>query len=264
VVSNSAPCGECRECRRQRENLCVDLAYLNGAFADHLLVPDRFAEVAVHPLPAGLPAGEAALAEPFACAVHCLEVLEPVLVRSFGNGDDPPRAVVFGAGPLGLLLVGLLARHGVVVTSADPHAGRLELAQAFGATRTTQITDRDAPITPSVPRLGFDLTIDATGSPAAWQSCLRHLDPGGVAVFFGGTAADVELVVDAQALHYSELSLLGVYHHRPTNVARALELLAARALPHELLITDELPLERLDEALQRMAERRALKVALRP
>ena len=261
VVANSAPCGRCRACRRQRQNLCSRLAYLNGAFADHVLVPARFAEASTHPVDPGLEPAEAALAEPLACAIHCLEVLEPTLARWPGTGAEAPRAVVLGAGPLGLLLTGLLARRGVVATCADPHPGRLEIAKAFGAAEVIAVTDRDAPLDAAV---RFDLAVDATGSPAAWQACLGRLDVGGVGVFFGGTASGFSLGVDAQALHYDELSLLGVYHHRPSNVTGALELLTAGALPHRLLISAELPLDRLEEALARMSDRSALKVALVP
>ena len=44
VVGNSAPCTECEPCRRGRENLCEDLHYLNGAFAEFILVPARFVD----------------------------------------------------------------------------------------------------------------------------------------------------------------------------------------------------------------------------
>ncbi|MFL6291384.1 MAG: zinc-binding dehydrogenase, partial [Thermoanaerobaculia bacterium] len=74
VVANSAPCGACEWCLRDRENLCAHLQYLNGAFAEYLLVPRRFAEVSTYALPAGLPAEVGALAEPLACVLHGLEV----------------------------------------------------------------------------------------------------------------------------------------------------------------------------------------------
>ncbi len=53
VVANSAPCLECEPCRRGRENLCEDLHYLNGAFAEYMLVPRRFVERNVAPHPGG-------------------------------------------------------------------------------------------------------------------------------------------------------------------------------------------------------------------
>lgn len=42
VVANSAPCGECHYCRRDQENLCDDLQFLNGAYAEYIAVPARF------------------------------------------------------------------------------------------------------------------------------------------------------------------------------------------------------------------------------
>ncbi|NIR61645.1 MAG: alcohol dehydrogenase catalytic domain-containing protein, partial [Gammaproteobacteria bacterium] len=61
VVTNSASCGECEACSMQRENLCQRLEYLNGAFAEYLLVPERFVARSTHPVPAGLSFMEAAL-----------------------------------------------------------------------------------------------------------------------------------------------------------------------------------------------------------
>ena len=91
---------------------------------------------------------------------------------------------------------------------------------------------------------------------------MASVGAGGQVVFFGGTAAGVEVAIDAQWLHYSEIGLHGVYHHRPASFRRALELLAAETLPFDRLISDILPLEELPQALQRMADRRAIKVAL--
>ena len=85
---NSAPCGVCRQCARGRESLCEDLLYLLGGFAEKLLVPERIARVNLHPLPAGLPLALAPLAEPLACAVHALDVVDGPPGRPRG---DPRR-----------------------------------------------------------------------------------------------------------------------------------------------------------------------------
>ncbi|NIR61172.1 MAG: alcohol dehydrogenase catalytic domain-containing protein, partial [Gammaproteobacteria bacterium] len=66
VVANSAACGECDYCGAGRENLCPDLQYLNGAFAEYLRVPARFVRTSTHLLPRDLPFERAALTEPLA------------------------------------------------------------------------------------------------------------------------------------------------------------------------------------------------------
>ena len=70
VVVNSAPCGSCDYCRAERENLCTDLHYLNGTFAEYLRVPARFVGVSCYPVPPGLGFDTAVLTEPLACVVH--------------------------------------------------------------------------------------------------------------------------------------------------------------------------------------------------
>jgi L-iditol 2-dehydrogenase len=111
VVANSAPCGACEQCLRGRENLCESLRYLNGAFAEYVLVPRHFAEVSTYAIPDELPFEVSALAEPLACVLHGLEVC-PL------NGAAD--TVVYGGGPIGLLFVNLLADAGHHVVLAAP------------------------------------------------------------------------------------------------------------------------------------------------
>ena len=124
VVANSAPCGACRACGEGRPNLCADMTYLTGAFAERLLVPARIAARNVHPLPEGMAPAVAAIAEPLACAIHS--------ARRAGDVDG--RVVlVLGGGFQGRALTGLLARRGALVHVADPHAGRRDAAVRAGA-----------------------------------------------------------------------------------------------------------------------------------
>ncbi len=155
VVGNSAACGMCQPCRHQRENLCRGLVYLNGAFADYMLVPAVFAERSVHLRPPGLDPAIAAMAEPLACAVHCLE-------RSLAAWSGPPaeaRALIIGCGPLGLMLTDLFRSVRTRVSVLDPHPRRLAAARTFGATETHrgragEVGIAGAPSTPSASHRG--------------------------------------------------------------------------------------------------------------
>src|SRR5438105_13302524 len=73
VVANSAPCGECFFCRHQQENLCDDLLFLNGAYAESIVVPARLVEKNMLRLKAETSFRDAALVEPLACVVQGLE-----------------------------------------------------------------------------------------------------------------------------------------------------------------------------------------------
>ncbi len=132
VVANSALCGHCQPCRHSRENLCRELVYLNGAFSNYFLIPAAVATRSVHRRPPGLEPAIASLAEPLACAVHCLE---PCLA-AWGGPPTEARALVIGCGALGLMLIDLLHSVRTRVTALDPHPERLELAAAFGAVET--------------------------------------------------------------------------------------------------------------------------------
>ena len=258
VVANSAPCGECRPCRHKHENLCRNLVYLNGAFADYLLIPEAMARRSVHPRPAGLDPAVAALAEPLACAVHCLE-------RCLGAWSGPPteaRTLVIGCGPLGLMLIDLFHDAGAHVRALDPHRRRLDAARLFGAAETSlgRAGDGAGPAAED----SFDFAIDATGTPAGWDRAVKSLAPGGVAALFGGCRPGTDLAIDAERVHYREQTLLGVYHHRPSSFGAALDRLVGAPERYGTLVERELPLDRLTEALDLMIGRRALKVAIRP
>jgi L-iditol 2-dehydrogenase len=259
VVANSAPCGRCEWCLRERENLCAELRYLNGAFAEYILVPARFAAVSTFAIPDDLPFAVAVLAEPLACVLHGIEVC-PL--------DRPSDVVVYGGGPIGLLFANLLAGRGHHVVLADPNPQRLEAAGRMGAAEAVQVS-RDGGEAPRLRRRagrgdGFDLAIEATGSPVAWEDALASARPGGTVLLFGGCRPGTVIPLDTHRLHYLELTVRGAYHHRPATFQRALDLLAAGAVNAGELLSAERPLEELEDALRSMMRKEALKVVIRP
>jgi len=123
VVANSAPCGACRACGRGQENLCDDLEYLNGMYAEYLRVPARFVRVNTWRVPDGLPMDEAAMAEPLACVLRGAERV------------PPGEVLVLGGGFVGRLFAAVLQRRGdtVYVRDADPARSGPEPSGAVGA-----------------------------------------------------------------------------------------------------------------------------------
>jgi L-iditol 2-dehydrogenase len=259
VAANSAACGACAACRRGRENLCEDMRYLNGAFARYVLVPARFVDRSLHLVPAGLEPRRAALAEPLACVLHGLECC-PL--------DRPQEVVLYGAGPIGLMFAAVLARQGHRVLLADTVAERLEIGRRLGAAETIVVdgseNDPEKILERTRRRTGVDVVLEATGAPLAWRNALATARAGGSVVLFGGCAPGTTVPLDTHRMHYSELTVKGVYHHRPATFAAALELLASGDLEFDLLLTGERPLEEVEDALRAMADRRALKVVIRP
>src|SRR5262245_3071062 len=96
TAANSAPCGTCFYCSVQQENLCDDLLFLNGSYAESITIPARIVEKNLLPLQPSTPFLDAALTEPLACVVQGLEDVQ----LSIGQ-----RVLVLGAGPIGLMFV---------------------------------------------------------------------------------------------------------------------------------------------------------------
>ena len=263
VVANSAPCLECTPCRMGRENLCEDLRYINGAFAEFLLVPKRFVERNTHAIPDGLTFEKAALTEPLGCVLHGIDACD---VARYG-GPGPVEIVVFGGGPIGLLFVAALARDGHRVILADPNPGRLAVGKKLGAAETMEIVrgggQAEHVRAKTNDSKGAWIAIDSTGVPEVWSDAIQSVRPGGLVNLFGGCAPGTSIDIDTHLVHYSELTIKGVYHHRPETIKRALALLADPGFKADLLLTAERPIEEVEAALRSMMSKEALKVVIR-
>ncbi len=262
VAANSAPCLACDACKMGRENLCQDLHYLNGAFAEFVLVPKRFVALNTHPIPDGLSFAKAALAEPLGCVLHGIDACD---LARYGE-PGAVEILVFGAGPIGLLFVAALSASGHRVLLADPNPGRLEVGAALGAAVTIDIArgggQADVVRKETSGGLGAAIAIDATGVPEVWSDAIAALRPGGLANLFGGCAPGTEIALDTQLLHYNELTIKGVYHHRPDTIRRALDLLGRDDFKADLLLTGARPIEGVEQALRDMMAKKALKVVI--
>jgi L-iditol 2-dehydrogenase len=259
VVVNSASCGECGPCREGRENLCEDLHYLNGAYADYQIVPESFVRRSTYRRPAGLDPVMAAMTEPLACVLHGLSLCQIT---------EAMEVAVFGAGPIGLMFVAELVSCGCRVVLGDLDSGRLDVGRRIGAEAVVPM-EGDCEDAERIRALtedgrGAELTVEATGTTLGWQNAMNTARPGGSALMFGGCPPGTEVVCDSHRLHYSEITFRGAYHHRPATVSMALERLVHRDSDLGLLIQDEGSLSGVEGALRRMAAREILKAAIRP
>jgi len=258
VANNSAPCFNCFFCHRQEYSLCPNLTFNNGTFAQYLKVPAPIVQHNLLPIPENLPDAIASLTEPLACVLHGV-------ARS---GLQPnQQVVVLGDGAIGLMFVGVLAQQGANVLLFGGHESRLQVGQQLGAAQIFnyhQLPDVPAAVRELTEGMGADVVIEATGIPAVWELAIACARPGATVNLFGGCPRDTMITVNTEQLHYSELTLKGVFHNTPAYVRAALALLASRTLPFELLINDQQPLQQLEQVFQAMKNRKTIKAAILP
>jgi L-iditol 2-dehydrogenase len=144
---------------------------------------------------------------------------------------------------------------------------RLQIGEQLGASRAFnyhQVDDVPAQVRDLTAGWGADVVIEATGIPAVWECAIACGRPGATINLFGGCPRDTTITVSTEQLHYNALTLKGVFHNTPTHVRAALALLASQTIPFEWLITDYRPLTDLQQALEDMKNRKAIKVAIEP
>jgi L-iditol 2-dehydrogenase len=260
VAANSAPCLRCYHCRRGQENLCEDLLFNNGAYAEFMRIPGRIVMENMLEVPHSVDDGSAALAEPLACVLRGIHEME---VRT---GDT---AAVIGCGPIGLKYVRMLSRRGVRVIALARRAAPLEVAKKLGAVATINVTN-----TPDVvaavkalteDQRGPDSVVEAAGNPATWKQALAMVRRGGVVNFFSGLPSGTHVDIEPAAIHYSEIKIISPFHHTPRFIREALEAIRRGDISAHDFVTEEIALADLPQAFERMKSRSGeIKLAVRP
>ncbi|HMJ66489.1 MAG TPA: zinc-binding dehydrogenase, partial [Candidatus Binatia bacterium] len=215
VVANSAPCGQCFYCRNQQENLCDDLLFLNGAYAESVAISQRLVQRNLLRLQDQTSFRDAALAEPLAC------VVQGVRDCHLHKGQ---RVLIIGSGPIGLMFVALARHSGCNVTLAGRREQRLDRARKLGAEQTIVVPrecDMIKVITDAAPQ-PFDVVIEAVGQPETWEAAVQLARKGGTVNFFGGCPSGTAVKLDTGRLHYGALTLLASFHHTPATFRQAL------------------------------------------
>lgn len=260
VATNSAPCGECFFCKRDMPNLCAELkdSLVNGAFAEYIRVPEKVVRWNTHQIPDSLSFRDAALTEPLACVVHGIEESNIKL------GDT---VVIIGAGPIGQMMIMLAKKNGAsTVIASDLADLRRDIAMKAGADMTIDPSKEDPVerVRKETLGRGADVVIEAVGLPKLWEQAISMTRDAGTTVLFGGAASGTTFEVDTVRFHYGQLTLKGVFHLKPRHVEQALQLIIAKDVNPNLLISHEMPLEKINEALEMMSEGKSMKVAISP
>src|SRR5450432_4507725 len=137
VALNSAPCQMCFYCSKHQENLCEDLLFNNGAYAEYIRIPRRIVEANMLVVPKHVTYEEAAITEPLACVLRGLHETKMEI------GDS---VAVIGAGPIGLMFIQVAKLSGCNVIAVVKRESQVTAALHAGADHAIQIEKVDDPV----------------------------------------------------------------------------------------------------------------------
>jgi threonine 3-dehydrogenase len=243
-------CGHCRNCRAGKPHLCPNTVGIginrNGAFAEFVVVPASN----LWPIPDEIAPELAAFFDPFGNAAHCALQFDLV-------GED---VLITGAGPVGILAAGICrhvgARH-VVITDVNDY--RLELASSMGADRAINV--KRGSIAETVRELGiqgFDVGLEMSGDPGAFNDLLHNMYHGGKVALLGllpaGTGVDWDQVI------FKGLELHGIYGRRMYETWYKMTQMVLTVFPLHKAMTHHLPIAEFETGFQLMASGQCGKV----
>lgn len=259
VAANSGPCNRCFFCERHQANLCEDLQFINGAYAEFIRIPARIVSQNLLILPENLDFQEAAMVEPLACVIRAIEETGVV------EGDT---VAVIGMGPIGLMFVQVLKSLGATVVAVGKNIGQLTVASSMGADFAIDATESN--MVEQVRRLtsgrrGTDVVIEAVGRTETWQQAMGMVRRGGTINLFGGCPSGTHIPLDTTLIHYSEITIKASFHHTPRHIRESLDAICRDQVRADTLITGEARLDSLNAVFERLLNRNGdLKVAIIP
>jgi L-iditol 2-dehydrogenase len=250
VALNSAPCDVCYFCKHNQQNLCDDLLFNNGAFAEYIRIPARIVEKNTLLVPAGLPFEHAALTEPLACVIRGLE-------ESAAQPGD--SLVVIGAGPIGLMFMHAAQIAGLHVIAVVKYDDQIAAARTFGAEQVIQTTAVGDPIA-AVRALtpddrGVDIAIEAVAVPETWEWAVDMVRKGGTVNFFGGPPSGTKVEFDTNRLHYNDITMKASFHHTPSTARKAFDLIQSGKFKCREYITGRASLAEVGDVYRSMMGR---------
>jgi len=246
-------CGHCRNCRAGRVHLCRNTVGVGvnrpGCFAEYLSIPAYNA----FKLPDNVPDSIASIFDPFGNAVHSALSFDMI-------GED---VLITGAGPIGIMAVAIArhvgARH-VVITDVNPY--RLELARKMGATRAVDTRERDLKSVMAELGMteGFDVGLEMSGVPSAFQAMLDAMNHGSRIAMLGiqpaGTGIDWDKVI------FKGLTIKGIYGREMFETWYKMAALVQSGLDLKPVITHEFPIDDFQRGFEVMASGQSGKVIL--
>lgn len=246
-------CGRCRNCMAGRRHLCADTQGVGvnrpGAFAEYLTLPMTNVW---HHAP-DIDRDVASIFDPFGNAVHTA-LSFPVL------GED---VLITGAGPIGIMAAAVVrhagARH-VVVTDINDY--RLELAQNMGATLAINVKDRDIASVQKELGMqeGFDVGLEMSGNPSAFNSMVENMCHGGKIALLG--IPPENLAIDWNHVIFNMLTIKGIYGREMYETWYQMTVMLQSGLDISPVITHHFPYQEFEKAFEIMESGNSGKIVL--
>lgn len=259
------PCGECYHCKSGRAN-CCDTNYavgyqFDGGYAEYMLVHPLIVKYGpIQKLPKDMSWEHGALAEPLAC---CINGFERALYQPGSGGT----VVVFGAGPIGLMLTMLAREYGAEhIVVIEPAFNRRAQALRFGADTVLDPSAVDvvAEVMNITKSQGAQALFTACPSTEAHEQAIAMVAKRGVVNLFGGlpkTAGAISVL--SNHIHYKEAYITGSHGSTPDQHAQALKMIADKKIDADALISATFMLEEIHEAMNFAASKSNGKVVIR-
>jgi threonine dehydrogenase-like Zn-dependent dehydrogenase len=255
VVDPNFHCGTCHNCMLGRTNVCQKLVELgvlaNGGFAQYLYAPDRF----VIKIPREMDWTTAALAEPLSCVVHGF------LKTRFHPGET---AIVYGAGPIGLLWVYLFRQAGArKIAAVDIAPKRLEAAGKMGADIVINPLTEDpvARIKKETEGFGVEVSVEAIGKVETVENAVKSLGPGGRAILMGVAKHDAFAKLSPVGIMAREWEIMGT-NSQIHSFLDAINILASGNFPTSTFVSHQMPLKEINRALEMNMKGETLKTII--
>lgn len=264
TVAAALPCGYCLYCRRGWESMCDNLTaigyHYDGGFAEYMAVPEvAYMNSCVNKFGSEINFSEASLTEPLACVINGQEL------SGVGLGKV---LVVIGAGPIGCLHIMLGKTLGVTkAILTDISTERLEMSKVAQADIYIDSSKKNLKeeIMDITSGRGADVVIVACSSGKAQEEALEIVSKRGNVNFFGGLPKDKPFInFNSNLLHYGEFSVVGTHGSSPRHNSISLDLIRLKKVPVGTLISNILPLEDIQEGLNRTQKGEGLKTIIEP
>jgi L-iditol 2-dehydrogenase len=262
------PCRKCFYCERKLFSQCefyrrtgttAGFEPAGGGFAEYVRVMDWIVEEGTIPIPDGVSFEEASFLEPLNTCLKALETaaLEPGEV-----------VVVYGQGPVGLLMMQAAECAGAKVIGLDFLQSRLEIARELGAHLALhpEHSNVGAAVAGFTDGRGADLAIVAAASPRAVEDAQRIIRRGGRVLLFAQTVPGEMIPVDASCICVEEKKLIGSYSASIELQEQAARLIFTRKINVARLISHRFSLELLAEGIHLASHPsgHSLKVVIQP